>query len=317
MSIQLLYQNINGGAKHDITTLVTALSWSTKRAGAPGTLDITIISDPDVKIDHGSILALKNGGEGLFYGYVFKHSRNDKDKIQITAYDQLRYLKNKDTYVFKGKRADQVVATIAADFKIKIGNLANTGYVIPRMVMDSKNLFDIILHALDLTLIHSKRMFYLWDDYGLLRISNVKDGHTALNLGDGSLVADYEYQSDIDSDTANRIKLVRDNKETGKRDVYIVENTDNQKRWGMLQHYDKVDEKLNKAQIETQADNLLALKNRPTRTLTIEAIADLTVRAGRSVFVKIADIGISGWYVIDECKHNLIDEKMSLKLVVV
>lgn len=316
MSVQLLYQNINGGASHDITTLVKELTWTTKRAGAPGTLDVTIISDPQVKIDHGGILALKNGDKGLIYGYVFKYSCNNKDEIQITAYDQLRYLKNKDTYVFKGRRADQVVATIAADFKIKTGKLANTGYVIPKMVMDSKDLFDIILHALDHTLIHSKQMFYLWDDYGLLRISNVKDHHISLTLGDGSLVTDYDYESDIDSDTANRIKLVRDNKKTGKRDVYIVENTNNQKRWGILQHYDKVDENLNKAQIEAQAENLLALKNRPTRTLTIEAIADLTVRAGRSVFVKIKDIGISGWYVIDECEHNLIDEKMSLKLVV-
>ena len=315
--MQLMYENIQTNVAHDITSLVTDASWKTVRTGSPAQLDFTILADDAVKIEHGGVVAFRDDNKGHFYGYVFKYSHSDDGKISVTAYDQLRYLKNKDTYVITGKRADQILQMIAADFKLKTGTLANTGYVIPSMIEDSQTLFDIILKALDLTLINSKQMYYLWDDFGALRISNVREHHINLIVGDGSLANGYSYESSIDSDTANRIKLIRDNKDSGKRDVYIVQDSNSMARWGILQHYEKVAEGLNKAQIEAQASNMLALKNRPTVKLNIDALADLTVRAGRSLFIKIADLNVSGWYIIDECTHDLMENTMSLKLKVI
>ena len=315
--MRLMYENIKTNVAHDITSLVIDASWKTVRSGSPAQLDFTILANEAVKIEHGGVVALRNDDKGLFYGYVFKYSHGDDGEISVTAYDQVRYLKNKDTYVLEGKRADQVLQIIANDFKLKTGSLANTGYVIPSMIEDSQTLLDIILKALDLTLINSREMYYLWDDFGALRISNVREQQINLVIGDGSLATAYSYESSIDSDTANRIKLIRDNKDSGKRDVYIVQDGGTIGRWGILQHYDKVAEGLNQAQIEAQASNMLALKNRPTIKLDIDALADLTVRAGRSLFIKIKDINISGWYIIDECTHDLIENTMSLKLKVI
>lgn len=316
MNVQLLYQNPKTGKVLDITTLVTAMSWKTVRVGSPGALSFTLLEDAEVVVNHGGIVALRMNGKGIFYGYIFKYSKDDTQQMEITAYDQLRYLKNKDSYVFQGKRADQIATQIARDFRIKTGVLANTGYIIPSMIEDSKTLFDILLKALDLTLIHKKEMYYLWDDYGALRISSVKDYRLGLQLGDGSLAKSFDYESSIDSDAANKIKLVRDNKDTGKREVFIVHDTASVKEWGILQHYDKVDEELNKAQIEERADHLLFLKNRPSVSLSIDAIADITARAGRAVYITIKDTGMSGWYIIDECDHDLMKETMKLKLMV-
>ena len=315
--MRLMYENTKTNVAHDITSLVIDASWKTVRSGSPAQLDFTILANEAVKIEHGGVVALRNDDKGLFYGYVFKYSHGDEGEINVTAYDQVRYLKNKDTYVLEGKRADQVLQIIANDFKLKTGSLANTGYVIPSMIEDSQTLLDIILKALDLTLINNREMFYLWDDFGALRISNVREQQINLVIGDGSLATAYNYESSIDSDTANRIKLIRDNKDSGKRDVYIVQDGETIGRWGILQHYDKVEEGLNQAQIEAQASNMLALKNRPTIKLDIDALADLTVRAGRSLFIKIKDINVSGWYIIDECTHDLLENTMSLKLKVV
>ena len=314
---QILYQNIDNGDAHDITTLVKSASWKTKRTGSPAQLDLTLVSDPAVEITEGGIVTLTENGTGLFYGYVFKHGRNEKGEATVTAYDQLRYLKNKDTYVFTGQTADAITTQICADFGIKVGALEATGYAIPSMVEDGQTLFDIILKALDLTLINTGRMFYLWDDFGSLRISDVTQSVLGLVVGDESLATGYSYQSDIDSDTANKIKLVRDNKETGKRDVWIVEDSSTQQRWGILQHYDKVAEEMNSAQVETMADSLLELKNRPKKSLSINGLSDLSIRAGRSIFVEIADVGVSGWYIVDECTHDLLKETMTLKVVIV
>lgn len=314
---QIHYTNIQTRTVQDITTLCKSASWKTKRVGSPGQLDLTLAPDSGVSIVEGGVIALKEGNTGLFKGYIFKRSHNEKGEVTITAYDQMRYLKNKDTYVFEGKRADEILSLIAADFGIKTGTLANTGYVIPSMVEDSKTLFDIILKALDLTLINSKRLFYLWDDFGALRISDTAKTAVGLIVGDNSLATGYTYTSDIDSDTYNKIKLIKDNKETKKRDVYIVQDGDTMRAWGTLQYYESVSEELNDAQIEAMADSLLELKNRPKKTLDITALADLSVRAGRSLKLQISDIGINGWYIIDECTHDLLKETMTLKAVIV
>lgn len=307
------YTNIQTGVTQDITTLCKAATWKTKRVGSPAQLDLTLVPDSDVQIIEGGIITL----DDLFKGYVFKRTHNEKGETGLTAYDQIRYLKNKDTYVFQGQRADQITAQIAADFGITCGALANTGYVIPQMVEDNKTLLDIICKALDLTLINSKKMFYLWDDFGRLRISDVATSALGLMIGDGSLATAYTATSDIDSDTANKVKLYRDNKTTGKRDVYIVQDSNTMRTWGVLQHTEGVAEELNEAQIEAMADSLLELKNRPKSTFSITAIADLAVRAGRAVKIEIADIGINGWYIVDECTHDLLKETMQLKVVIV
>lgn len=314
---QILYQNIETGDAHDITTLVKSASWKTKRAGSPAQLSLTLVADPAVEITEGGIVTLTEDGTGLFYGYVFKHSRTESEEVSITAYDQMRYLKSKDTYVFTGQTADQITTQICADFGIKVGALEPTGYVIPSMVEDGQTLFDIILGALDLTLVNTGKMYCLWDDFGSLRISDVAASAIGLMVGDGSLATGYTYQSDIDSDTANKVKLVRDNKETGKRDVWIVMDSSTQKRWGVLQHYEKVAEERSSAQVEAMADSLLELKNRPKKSLSINGLSDLSIRAGRSILVSIADVGISGWYIVDECTHDLIKETMTLKVVIV
>ena len=300
-----------------MTSLVSAAKWTTKRTGSPATFELSALVDTSVAWDHGGIVAVKDGNTGVFYGYVFKLSQSDKGQVSITAYDQTRYLKNKDTYVFTGKRADQIARQIAEDFGIKTGTLVNTGYVIPSIVEDNKTLFDIILKALDLTLVNTGKMFVLWDDFGSLRITDVAQSKLDLLIGDSSLATGYTYASDIDSSTYNKIKLVRDNKDTGRRDVYIFQDSNNMRLWGILQDFEKVDEAMNEAQIKKQGDQRIELYNRPTRSLDVTAISNLSVRAGKALYIGIKELGMSSFFIVEEASHDLLKETMSLKLKVV
>lgn len=315
MSLVLLHQNIETGTAQEITGLVSAMSCKTKRAGSPGQLDFTLVEMPSAPVGMGDIIALKDDETGYFYGYVFSVSRSEKGEVQVTAYDQLRYLKAKDTYVFTGKRADEMAALIAADFGLKTGELANTGYVIPTLTKDNKTLFDIILTALDLTLINTGKMFVLWDDFGALRLTNAAENALNLVVGDKSLATGYTYKQDIDSDSFNQIKLVQDNAESGKRDVFVVKDSDNIKRWGTLQYFDKASG-LNAAQMEAQADSLLALKNRPMVSFEMKALLNPVVRAGRALRVQLETLGLDGWYIIDECTQDFVKETMNLRMMV-
>ena len=214
MSLSVLYRAPGEEEAWDVTTLVTACTWTTKRTGSPAALELTVLRS-ETAWACGGMVAARRDGETFFQGYVFKVSSGEGEELNLTVYDQLRYLKYKESYVFEGQRADQILAQIAADFKLKTGDLPNTGYVIPRLVEDGTSLLDIILRALDLTLVHGGQMFYLWDDCGALRLGEVTGEGDLPVIGDGSLATGYTYDVDIDGETYNQIKLVQgDGEET-------------------------------------------------------------------------------------------------------
>ena len=318
MSIAILYQNNQTGDAFDITSLCTGVKWETKRSGSPASLELTTLASSEIAWAHGGILALKDDTDGLFYGYVVKISQDEKDQVTVTAYDQTWYLKkNKETYVFANKRADEILAQIAADFDLACGSLENTGYVIPSMVEDGQTLFDIILTALDHTLVHTGKMYVLWDDFGSIRITDVAKSKLDLFIGDKSVATGYTYETEIDSETYNKIKLVRDNKTTGKRDIYIFQDSNNMALWGVLQDYETAQENMNEAQIKEQGGQMLELYNRPKKSFEIKALLNLSVRAGRALYVGIEEIGGNACFIVEEHSADLIKETMSLKLKVV
>jgi hypothetical protein len=263
------------------------------------------------------VTLLNDANKGLFYGYVFKIGRSHEGTVSITAYDQLRYLKNKDTYVFTGVRADQVIKLIGEDYQLRLGTLPDTGYVIPSMVFDIKSLFDIILEALDRTLINGGRMFYLWDNFGALSLSEVVLPKEVPVIGENSLATGFRYSTSIDGETYNKIKLVRDNEATGKRDVYVVQDSNNMAIWGILQYHESVDENLNAAQIKDKAEKMLELYNRPTQSLTLSALDLPDLRAGQIIYVDLPSIKVRQTFLVEEISHDIVEETMSLKVKVV
>lgn len=318
MSIAILYQNIKTGDAFDITSIVSSAKWATKRTGSPASVELSVLVDESITWDHGGIVTVKSNDEGIFYGYVVKISQTEKDKVSITAYDQTWYLKkNKETYVFSGLRADQIVKRIATDFELKTGTLANTGYSIPSMIEDGQTLFDIVLKAIDHTLVNTGKMFVLWDDFGSLTITDVEAAKLDLFVGDDSLATGFTYSSEIDSDTYNKIKLVQDNKATGKRDVYIFQDSNSMTFWGILQNYEVVDEAMNEGQIKELGGKMLELYNRPSRSFEVSAISDLSVRAGRALFIGIDAVKVNSFFIVEEASHDLLKETMNLKLKVV
>src|SRR5690606_3700464 len=140
-----------------------------------GSLDMKLIKHKDLKIESGAVVRVKANKRNVFYGYVFTVERSEDDDVQVTAYDQIRYLLSNDTYVFSNATATQIIRKIAQDFGLKVGSLADTGYRIPTLVEDNQKLLDIIYKALDLTLISTGNIFVLYADFGSVPL------HTAHN----------------------------------------------------------------------------------------------------------------------------------------
>ena len=149
------------------------IEWSTQRRGAPGKLTFQVVHDDLVCLPEGAAVRLKVDGAPVFFGFLFA-KRQDKDgMIRLTAYDQLRYLNNKDTYVYGNKTASQFLKMLAADFKLQTGEIEDTGFVIASRIEENTSLFDMMENALDLTLKNRGEMYVLYDDFGKLALKSI------------------------------------------------------------------------------------------------------------------------------------------------
>ncbi|MCT4597482.1 MAG: hypothetical protein N4A50_06340 [Vallitalea sp.] len=317
--ISIIMQNTSTGEIYDISQLVTNISWDTVRIGKPAELSFAMVIEKGLEISEGSIIYFIKDDTKIFYGYIFKISRTSDETLSITAYDQMRYLLNKDTFVFKNKRADEIVQKIATDFNIRTGVLENTSYKIPLMVEDGQTLIDIIYKSIDNTLINTGEMYVLYDSFGSLTLKNIKSMFNNLIIGDESLLTSYSFDRSIDGDSFNKIKLYKDNKNTGKREVFIVKDSSNINKWGLLQYYEKVNDKLNEAQIRKRAEQLVFVKNRVEKGLSLDCIGDLSVRAGTSIYVDIKGMELKQRFIVDSAKHSFSNNQhtMSLTLKVI
>lgn len=321
--LEILIDNRNGNV-FDITEIVSSVTWKTSRIGKASSLDITFVKgaiyqDTNFQYNSGDIIRVRKDGANVFYGYLFTVDSGKDEVVKITAYDQLRYLMANDTYIFENVTATQVIKRIAGDFGLKIGTLADTGHLIPKLLEDNKKLMDIICKSLDLTLIATKQNYIFYDDFGLLTVRNINDMAVDVVIGNESLMYDYSYKRSIDSDTYNRVKIVHDNKETGRRDVYIAQDSANIAKWGRLQLYQTADEGMNPAQINEMLNQLIQLKNREQKSLPIKAIGDIRIRAGCFVPIVIKELGINQHFLVDDCTHNIsgADHTMALELKVI
>ncbi len=305
MLMELLIQN---GSKAYIPIVQDGIEWTTERYGSPGKLTFKVYQDGKLKVTEGDAVRLKKGNANIFYGYIFSIKRDKENLLTITAYDQLRYFKNKTTYVYENKKASDVIKMIAADFGLITGSIEDTGYIIPSKVEDGKTLFDIAQGALDDTLMNQSYMYVLYDDFGKLTLKGLDNMRLNL-LIDATTGANYDYESSIDSNTYNQIKLYYDNEDTGQREVYVARDSSTINQWGLLQYYESLEEGEDG---KTKADALLKLYNAKTRKLSVKnAIGDVRVRAGSMVVVMLdlGDVKLKNLMLVESCKHTFSDNE--------
>jgi len=289
------------------------ITWSTERKNTPGQLTFKVVKDDIINFTEGDAVRMKVNGTGVFYGFVFKKKRDKSNIITVTAYDQLRYLKNKDTYVYTNKTASELITMIAADFQMNTGTIEDTEFKIASRVESNTSLFDMIQNALDLTLQNNKYMYVLYDDFGRLTLKGLDSMRLNL-LIDEETGENFDYESSIDDETYNRVKLTFDNEKTGKREVYIAQSGANINQWGVLQYYDTLKEGENG---QAKADALLDLYNSKTRNLTVKnALGDVRVRAGSMVVVilDLGDVQVKNLMLVEKCKHEFKESEHFMTL---
>lgn len=309
--IQILIQN--GDIIYE-PIVEEGVEWQTERKGVPGKLSFNVLADHIINFTEGNIVRMSVNGTNVFYGYVFTKKRNKDGIIAVTAYDQLRYLKNKDCIFYENETASQLVEELAKKYLLKIGTIEDTEYIIPQRIEDNKTLFDVIQTALDLTLTNKKKMYVLYDDFGKLTLKNIESMLLNYYL-DGETAEDFDYKTSIDSNTYNQIKLTYENSETGKREIYMTKDSAHIKDWGLLQYYEKIESK--NVNPYNMADALLGMLNKRTRNLSISnAFGDIRVRGGTSIIVNLnlGDMKLEKYMLVEKVKHVFKDNEHMMNL---
>lgn len=314
MVAQILIQRGNKVYYPAIVEDIT-LDWT--RKDSPGKLKFKVINDGNISFREGDPVKLTVDGSDMFYGYVFSKQQSSSTPylIEVTAYDQLRYFKNKDTYIYTNKTATEVIRMIADDFGLRVGTLENTGYKIKSRTEDNMSLFDIAQNALDETLRAKTQLYVLYDNAGALTLRNIENMKLNL-LIDADTTGSYSYTSSIDSQTYNQIKITYENTDSGKREVFIARDSAHINEWGLLQYTDTVEDSVSGA---AKAEALLSLYNAKTRKLTVsDVLGDKRVRAGCSVICKfdLGDISLQRYLMVEQVTHTFKnnEHKMSMKL---
>ena len=304
------------GQIYEISELVESVSYTDKLNDGCSKLEFSYIDD-DLRIQNGSVVRFKYNGANIFYGYVFKHEQNKAKEITVTAYDQLRYCKAKDTIVVKNDTIDSLVRKMCNYFGLKAGTLTSTGYKLPVSVQDDKTWLDIIYNAISDTLMNTGKWYCLRDEFGSIAVRDLQDLQLDLVLGDESLAYEYEYQKSIDDNFYNQIKIVSDNESTGKRDAYITKDSGSIAKYGLLQYFEVLDKNYNPSQAKAKADALLKLYNREVETLELDCLGDTKVRAGTSFFGQIEDINLNRRLIVRSVTHKFIPvHTMSLEVMI-
>lgn len=307
MNIELLIGNESGTRIYQ-PAIEEGIEWITERRSTPGKLTFKVLKDDILDFTEGSPVRLTVDGKNIFFGFVFKQQRSKDNIITVTAYDQLRYLNNKDTIVYENKTASQFIQMVAADYALNAGILEDSGFVIASRVEENTSLFEMIENALDQTLTNTRTMFIMYDDFGHLTLKNIENMYVgepgAYLMIDEDTGENFDYTSSIDDNTYNKIKLTFDNEETGYRDVYIAQDGSNMNKWGVLQLFDTLEKGENG---QAKADALLSLYNKKTRNLKItNAIGDNRVRAGSMIVVNLdlGDVKVKNFMLVEKVKHT-------------
>lgn len=287
----------------------------------------TLLNDALVTVEEGDTVTVTsddlrplNNHHNIFKGFVFKIGTGRNGEVNITAYDQIRYLQNTDTYVYADKKLSELTKMICDDNRMHYGpDVVDTGYVIPSRVEDNKSYLDMLMTAIQLTTQNGAGEFVLWDNFGEIALVPLDFFKIGLIINKQT-AQDFSFETSIDSETYNQIKLFRE-KDDGTREVFVKNDQNKINKWGLLQSSGGLNKDENG---DAKAQSMLDTSNHPTRTWSVSgAFGDVRVRGGTTLMVQLdmVDMGyrenghtVDFWMQVESVTHKFAANNHTMDL---
>ncbi len=272
------------------TVLAGARLTQTKNRASVFTFEIL----PEFDFFEGSRVRAAVGEDVVFSGYVFTKTRDEDGIIRVTAYDSLRYFKNRDTYIYEGKTASELFCAVCRDHGLTNIRAEESRVKLPYRVEDNKPLFDILAHAMAETERAGER-FLLRDEDGC--VAFLRENASGVVLNESNIVS-FAYTSSIDG-SYNRVKAITEGDTV--RTVTLVQDTDAIHRYGLLQTV------LRQSETDLEAAKaLLESKCGVRRNLKLTVLGDIRLKAGDTAVVRgvWGDVTLDNTFTIHSVTHT-------------
>ena len=311
--IKVIYDN------YDITTMVKSVEWSGHLDKSYRELSLSVINTANgksqiLRFSNGKQIDFYNNGVKLFRGIVFSNEIDSSGNLDITAYDENVYLvKNNDSRVFKNIKASDIAKRLCKDFGIPYGTINDTEYVIPKLIIRNKSLYEIIRIALTVTQKQTGKRFIIGNVGGKLTLIKLGATTSKWIIESGRNLTGAKYSQSID-DMKTQVKVTGG---TEKAPIEVtVKNDSLSKLFGVMQHVDEMDEKSTRSQIDQRAKSLLKELGVIDDQANIEAVGIDEVISSTSIYVREPMTKIIGGYYVscDSHKYEKGVHTMSLEL---
>lgn len=304
-----------------LDSIVKSINWSGDIKQAARKLVVEISNTGDLRDLYmkfekgGELRLLLDEKQELFRGVLFADQINSKGQMTLTAYDENIYLtKSKDTKIFRNQSASAVVKRLCNEFSIPVGEIHDTGYVIPKLVFRDKTLFEMMVMALTETQKQNGQRFFITSREGKLQLLARKEQKGKWVLENGVNLINASYSQSIE-ETRTQVKVVGGD---AKKKELTASAKDGEliQRFGIMQHLEKPEQVMTKSQMDQRAKQLLKDLATIEDQAQIECLGIPDVVSGSCVYVKESITGILGGYYVsaDEHKFENGSHTMSLTL---
>lgn len=262
-----------------------------------------VLKDNNISFDQGDAVSVKYDGENIFFGFVFEKSRGKEGIICVTAYDQMRYMKNRRTYTRGRMTLDEIVMKLSSEYMLRTGVVEKSSTPLMPLAADNVSLLDVVKKAAADTMENGGERYILYDDAGYLTLRRESQMGTGIYI-DSSLAGDFLYKDSVDNGVYNIVEVYNDTPKLNKRTLNTASDSETIKKWGSLILSKKAE---NVDDMANEAKNLLKKYDRINREIVLKCAAGNTaLRGGCSVYVSMAmgDLSLAGQMRVKKAVHS-------------
>jgi len=291
-----------------VEDFVKSAEWSGDVAQPHRTLTLSLSNtlngeDDAVSFELGKEIRFYVDNVGIFRGVIFTYTIAQNGDATVVAHDENVYLtKNVDTRKFVKMTAGAIVKEVAKAYEVPTGTIANTGYIIPRLILKNMTLWDMIVTALTETRAQTGRKFYAYSRGGSLYLREKKDDIVRWMLEDGVNIITASRSQSIEEMRTSVKAIGGDNED--KPVISVAKNVALAKQYGLMQHVESADSRLTKSAIEQLAKERLKELGKITEDVSVEALGITEVVAGSAVYAFESMTRLVGGFYVNADTHT-------------